>query len=810
MYGWGNLYCVALLGMTLALLGASGFVHPSMAQTCTANIPHIHGVWKTLPYLMPINPISTTLLHTGDVLIVAGSENDNANNWSGAESNRIAIWELPTDTTPGSITVQNIDYDVFCSGTAVLPDGRALVVGGTSDYAFTGANRASIFDPTTRRLVQSQSMVDGRWYATATALGDGRIMTFSGQSTNDNTNTTVEIYDLRHAGAGWTSPVAAPFFPPIYPRLFLLPNGQVFYTGQGFEYTGGIAWSFDPVGGTWTASGATTTDRHNGSAVLLPLLSPAYTPKVMHFGGGDPGTSTTEIIDLAAASPGWTSGPNMSTGRVQMTAVILPNSQVLAAGGSVNNDIPDSAGKQADLYNPVTNTFSSAGTASYSRMYHSVALLLPDATVMSAGSNPQPRGRYAPTIEIYTPAYLFDANDHLITTNRPRISGITPTSGVMGYSAPFSVTYTSTSAISSAVLVRLGSSTHTFDMEQRLIGLDLPSQALCNPCSGTLSLRSPPHGNIAPPGYYMLFLLDSAGVPSKAQFIQLTPYTTPPPVGTITSPASDTTIIAGGSVPFSTTSTVAQYSWIFPGGSPATSTAQSPGNVTFNVPGTYFPSLTVIDGSGNSDPSPPTRTITVLPPSPDFSIAVTPSSRAVLPGQSATFTVTVTALSGFNGTVSLSVDSESGFPSDITSGGFNPSSITGPGGSSTLTMNTTASATPYALSLTITGTAGTLTHTASTTLLVQLAAPASLTATAGNATVALSWPASVGATSYNVKRAPFSGGPYTTVACTTGTTSTDTGLLNGTPYYYVVSASYAAGPDGGGESADSSEASATP
>ena len=129
-----------LLGLTLALLGASVFVHPSLAQTCTANIPHLHGVWKTLPYLMPINPISTTLLHTGEVLIVAGSENDSYNNSSGAESNRIALWDLPTDTTPGSITVQNIDYDVFCSGTAVLPDGRALVVGGTSDYSFTGAN----------------------------------------------------------------------------------------------------------------------------------------------------------------------------------------------------------------------------------------------------------------------------------------------------------------------------------------------------------------------------------------------------------------------------------------------------------------------------------------------------------------------------------------------------------------------------------------------------------------------------------------------------------------------------------------------
>ena len=803
-----------LLVTALALLGTSVCAPPVMAQTCAAHsfIPHINGMWRTLPYLMSINPISATLLNTGEVLIVAGSENDAKNNSKGAESYRNALWD-PTVTDQSSITVQNIDYDVFCSGTAALPDGRALVVGGTSDYSFKGDNRASIFDPMTGQFVQSQSMVDGRWYATATTLGDGRIMTFSGLSLSGGTNNTVEMYDLRNAGTGWTSPVAAPFSPPLYPPMLLLPNGSVFYTGQGSGQSAN-AWIFNPGSTTWTKSVATTRDRGYGSAVLLPLLPdatvtpPRYTPKVMNFGGGNPATNTTEIIDLAAASPSWTPGPNMATGRIQMNAVILPNGTVLAEGGSVNNESPNPAGKQADLYDPVTNAISSAGTASYSRLYHSVALLLPDATVVSMGSNPGPRGNYEPAIEIYMPAYLFDANDQLIT-NRPRI---TAAPGVIGYGMPFSVTYTSASAISSAVLVRPSSTTHTFDMDQRLIGLCGPApQPPCSGSGGSLSLTSPPDGNIAPPGYYMLFLLDSAGVPSKAQFIQLSSYATAPPHGAIASPASDTMITAGGSVSFSTTSTAAKYSWVFPGGSPATSTAPNPGPVTFSTPGTYVTSLTVIDSSGNSDPSPPTRTITVLPLSADFSIAVSPASQTVLPGQSAPFTVTVTPLSGFNGTVSLSVGSENGFPSGIPSGGFSPSSITG-SGSSTLTMNTTTSATPYALSLTITGTAGNITHTASTTLLVHLVAPASLTATAtGNVgEVALAWPASVGATSYDVKRATVSGGPYTTVACTTTTTYTDTGLLNGTTYYYVVSAAYSAGPNAGGESVDSSEARATP
>src|SRR5213595_3873408 len=375
---------------------------------------------------------------------------------------------------------------------------------------------------------------------------------------------------------------------------------------------------------------------------------------------------------------------------------------------------------------------------------------------------------------------------------------------------PFYVSYTSTSPISSAVLIRPGASTHSEDMEQRLIGL-CGDTSPCSASGNTLSLATPPDGSIAPPGYYMLFLLDSAGVPSKAWFLQLTPnsYSLVPPRGAITTPSGDMTITAGGVINFGTSTSTAHYSWVFPGGSPATSTARNPGNVTFNTPGMYTVSLTVIDATGNSDPNPPTRTITVLPTSPDFDITVSPAAQEVVPGGLARYTVTVTPLSGFTGTVNLSVGSESGFPTGITSGGFSPASIS-TGGSSTLTMQTSTFTVPYALSLTITGTSGTISHTASTTLLVNLAPPAGLTANAGDAQVSLSWPASVGANGYNVKRAMVDGGPYETFACPSGTSIVDTGLVNGTTYYYTVSAAYTGGPDAGGESASSVQARATP
>jgi uncharacterized protein YjdB len=794
----------ALFALLVLAAGTLGLPARARAQTCAANVPHVTGTWVTLPYLMPINPISATLLHTGKILIVAGSENDPDNYSAGGESYRNAVWD-PTGTDESSITVQNVPYDVFCSGTAVLPDGRPLVIGGTASYAFTGDNRASIFNPTTETFVQSQNMVDGRWYGTATALGDGRIIAFSGYGSGGGINNTVEIYSLTDAGAGWTAPATAPFSPPLFPRLLLLPDGTVFFTGQGTGNQTANSWRFNPANQQWTSSAATTGMRQYGSAVLLPLLPPSYRPQVMNFGGS--GLSSTEIIDLSASSPTWAPGPNMSTGRIEMNAVILPNGKVLAEGGSVTNEVPDTPGKTADLYDPVSNSFSSGGTASFSRLYHSTALLLPDATVMSMGSNPD-GGNYEPAIEIYTPPYLFDANDQPIT-NRPAITGTSPASGVVGYNAPFSVTYTSASPISRAVLVRPGADTHGFDMDQRLIGLCGPSPQPSCSGAGTLNLTAPPNGNLAPPGYYMLFLLDSAGVPSKAQFIQLSPYTTTPPSGTITSPATDVTIPAGGSVAFGTTTAAAQYSWVFSSGSPATSTAQNPGSITFNTPGTYVASLTVIDGSGNSDPDPPTRTITVTPPTPDFSIAVSPSAGEVVPGQSTTFTVTVTPISGFTGTVSLSVQSYPSYPTGITSGGFNPTSISGTG-SATLTMNTTAGASPYALSLTVTGTSGSISHTADTTLLVNIPPPLGLTATAGNAQVSLSWPASLGASSYTVQRALVSGGPYVTVGCPTTTSYTDTGLTNGTTYYYVVEGAFTGDPNAGGGSAASPEASATP
>src|SRR6516225_5136059 len=312
----------------------------------------------------------------------------------------------------------------------------------------------------------------------------------------------------------------------------------------------------------------------------------------MILGGGQPdATATTEMIDLSQSNPTWASSGNMPSGaRVQGNSVLLPHGQVLALGGSAKDEDLNSATLGADLYDPATGKWSSAGTCSYARLYHSTAILLPDATVVSAGSNPT-RDTYEQHIEIYSPAYLFttDASGNTIYATRPTIQS-TPAS--IGYgSGTFQVQTPDALNISSVVLARPGSDTHAWNMEQRLVGLAF------TPTSGVLTVNLPPNSNVAPTGYYMLFILNSAGVPSVASFVQVSNYPADqPPKGMITAPASDMTITAGQSLSnFGATASgsVSASQWYFPGASPNTSTALNSGIVTFPLAGTSVGSLTV-------------------------------------------------------------------------------------------------------------------------------------------------------------------------------------------------------------------------
>jgi hypothetical protein len=470
----------------------------------------VQGQWSTLPYTMTINPIHAGLLHNNKILVVTGSGNCPPTqagcptgppygpaNGSGA---------VLLDLVAGTITPFSVTFDMFCNGMTILPDGRAFINGGTINYVpFSGSSQSAIFDPATNIFTYLQNMAHGRWYPTVITLGTGQVMTFSGFDENGEiTNTAVEIYTVN---SGWSQQYIANWTPPLYPRLHLLPSGNVFYSGET-----NATQMFDPLNQTWTPVANTVygITRTYGSSVLLPL-TPAnnYDPRVFIMGGGNPGTDTTELIDLGAAKPAWVAGPNMSEPRIEMNATLLPNGKVLALGGSLNDEDTTTASYNADLYDPATNTFSSAGANAYPRLYHSVSLLLPDGTVWFTGGNPE-RGSYEDHMEIYQPAYLFNSDGTLAT--RPTISSA-PSS--ISYGTPFTVQTPDAASIASVVLMKDGSVTHAFDMDQRQVGMSFTVG------NGALTVTAPPNSNIAPAGYYMLFLLNSSGVPSVATFVQL-------------------------------------------------------------------------------------------------------------------------------------------------------------------------------------------------------------------------------------------------------------------------------------------------
>jgi len=677
---------------------------------------NVQGRWSTLQTLMPINPIHVALLGNGKVLVVPGSGNcppsqsgcPSGPPYGPSNNSGALLW----DPTSGAITQFSVSWDMFCNAMALLKDGRALIDGGTIQYdPFYGQPQAAVFDPATNTFTNVQNMAHGRWYPTVVTLGDGRVMTFSGLNETGGTNTAVEFYTV---GSGWSTQYIAPWTPDLYPRLHLLPNGKVFYSGA--QTTSKL---FDPSTTTWNTNVATTiygNARTYGTSVLLPL-TPAnnYDPQVIIMGGHSPATNSTEIIDMGASSTAWQTGPTMSEARIEMNAVILPDGRVLALGGSVNDEDTTTASLNADLLGPDPQNagkyiFSSAGANAYPRLYHSVVLLLPDATVWLAGGNPS-RGSYVQQMEIYRPPYLFNSIGGLAA--RPSITSA-PSS--ISYGNTFTVQTPDAANISHVVLVRNGTVTHAFSMDQREVEMSFTSG------TGALTVTAPPNGNIAPPGYYMLFILNNSGVPSVATFVQVipqpdfsvaaTPASRTVPPGTGTSYSVSVTPSSGftGNVTFGLmglpSGATASFSPSSVTGSGSSTLSVSTSNST--PAGSYTLTITATNGSNLTHSTQVTLVVA------DFSVLAAPSSRTVSRNAKTTYTVTVTALGPFSATVTFSV---SGLPAR-TSASFSPTSVAG-AGNTTLTVSSRPKAATGTYPLTITATGGGVTHSTTVNLVIQ-------------------------------------------------------------------------------------------
>ncbi|HJV89769.1 MAG TPA: galactose oxidase-like domain-containing protein [Holophagaceae bacterium] len=450
------------------------------------------GYWELLPCEAPILTVHAALMHTGKVLFFAGSGNDELY----TTGFRSAVYDYEN----GGFTLPATPTDVFCAGQCFLPDGRVFVAGGTERYdPFVGLKSSLIFDPISEQWTFVQAMKNGRWYPTLIGLGNGHPMATSGGGSPEN-----EIYD---APTGWS--VAGPGIGwPLYPHLHLLKDGRVFHSGMRLGGSGMAPGYLNPATGAYTPLPAASVPasfdfgaRDQGATVLLP---PAQTQKVMVMGGGSPSINKVHVIDTDAPTPAYVQVPSMLRNRIHVNAVILPDRTVVATGGSGIAEDALTASTEAEIYDPATNTWHTGARARVPRMYHSIALLMPDGRVLTSGSNPSRRNDEK-RIEIYHPPYLFKGP-------RPCLERVPE---VVALGSTFAVHTPDASKIKWISLVKPMATTHSYDSEQRLIDLPFRRHA-CH-----LHTAMPENPNLVPPGYYMLFVVSDQGVPSIAKWVKV-------------------------------------------------------------------------------------------------------------------------------------------------------------------------------------------------------------------------------------------------------------------------------------------------
>jgi Domain of unknown function (DUF1929) len=465
--------------------------------------------WQILSYQAPILPIHAALLRTGKVLFFCGSGNDPNRLNTPYDS---VLWDVNKGTFSRQAPLldsNNQPIDLFCAGHSFTPDGMLMVAGGTLRYdPFYGSPFVLMFDPITEKWIKKPSMHSGRWYPSVLTLGSGRILAVSGLGIDGKLNKQPEIYSSTFAN-GWNAFPATSAL-PSYPHLFLLSNGNIFYSGARM---GGSAVTprILTLPGTFTQSIAEKVvpglqDPAFGDQAASVLLPPAQDQKVMIIGGGSGSTVTSRvnIVNLKATNPTYVGSTFLKYGRKHHSAVLLPDRTVFVCNGSKMDEDTTQSMLPAEIYNPATNSWTAVAKQNVARVYHSVALLLPDGRVAAAGGNPRRRVNEL-RLEIYSPAYI----------SRPRPI-IQSAPKALSYRLQFTIQTPQATNIKWVSLIRPMATTHSCDTEQRLVDVPINFR---NATSLNVTLTD--NRNIAPPGWYMLFISDNSGTPSVATWTQI-------------------------------------------------------------------------------------------------------------------------------------------------------------------------------------------------------------------------------------------------------------------------------------------------
>jgi Domain of unknown function (DUF1929)/Fibronectin type III domain len=617
----GTAYTFTVTATNAVGTGAESAPSSAVTPSSTAG-----GQWSSL-MSWPMVSVHSVLMDNGQVLQWDG--------WQQPEPTQ--VWNPSSQT----FTTQTAPDSIFCSGMAELPDGRVLVVGGYGGLSTgnIGIVDTTIFDPTTDSWSRVANMHDPRWYPDLTELANGDYVAISGNSTNAEAwADTPEVYDP--TANTWTllSKVStSQIHEEEYPFSYLVPNGDVFTIGPSED----LSFLLNVQNQTWTQVGG-SSGVTNGSSVMYRPGRVLYTGGTPTQDSNSPATNTAAVIDLTAATPTWQRTSPMLDSRVYHTLTTLADGSVLAVGGEktwgqTGNTEVSGGVLPSEIWNPNTQAWSPAAPIATTRGYHSTALLMPDGTVLVSGSghaNPGLAGQ--DSAQIYSPPYLFKGA-------RPTI---TSAPAATTYGATIPLTTPDASSISAVNLVSLGSDTHQSDMDQHFVPLTFTQG------SGEVDVQLPSSSAVAPPGNYMLFIVNSNGVPSVAKFINV--------AASLSAPSAPTNVSAAGGEGSAT------VTWTAPanGGSPITSytvtpyigsTAQTPTIVNGNPPsnnatvtgltdGTaYTFTVTATNAVGTSPPSAASNSVTVGTVPPPVFIQSVSSHVSVATSLSVTTTAPVTA-----------------------------------------------------------------------------------------------------------------------------------------------------------------------
>ncbi|MEM7338952.1 MAG: galactose oxidase-like domain-containing protein [Actinomycetota bacterium] len=478
-------------------------------------------------------PVHSGVLGDGRVITYGANSNGDQGGFA------IDVWDPATNTNS---TVNNtLGSDLFCSfGMSDPSGGGAMLIGGE----IVGSNRptfTSLFNGSA--LTDFDRMNDSRWYPTATTLWDGRTLVQGGVPDDVTNRPSIKVAEVHTPGVGWQSLEGTRNPSPAvwatsdlgwwYPKSFVTPAGRVW--NMAFDRMFYIDPDANNGDGTLTQIGDFPTDNvgATSAAVMFDV------GMVLQFGGGQPsntykpadGSKKASIINLNVDPPTITPVPDMTHSRHWPDGIVLPDGKVLVIGGSQENNREDlgPVAYEPELYDPVSNTWTVLEPMATPRLYHSSAVLLADGRVFVAGGGAAGSVPDYPSVEIFSPPNLFNSNGNLAA--RPQI---TSAPSEIGYGHTFNATVNG--SVDRVTLLKVNHSTHNMNTQNFM---ELPFTQSGN----TLTIDAPTLNTVATPGDYMLFALDSNGVPSEAAMMRVWAGGTPPPnvapTASITTPATN-------------------------------------------------------------------------------------------------------------------------------------------------------------------------------------------------------------------------------------------------------------------------------